>query len=457
MSFLGRNNIPMRPENSYILTSSKSNLENLDNINSSQERKINDKPKIISNNRTNNKSKKSLKKANISNYKSNYNKRQDITQNINKKNYSLFGQNDKLDCLNSQKYALETEPNKMNNFYQKINKTQNKYFNKDIIINNNKPSNNLLSKYYNNNNQNNKISIKKNKNLNINFNNNSPINGKKTIKMSFNDGRNILNYNNNYSNNVENKYQSNIKLNKVINKDYSDCGEISKENNLNKINLEMSIKNGKKKQDRNYSERSNLYLNTPINLLSSNMYINTENNINYRNTSYNNKYSTNYNLINITSPKERKNSYSNINPFQKTSKLNYQNNSNIQNLIKKNLKKQKYDYSFNQDNKIDKIYLNHFYEETFRNINDDKNMNIIPNYNKHINDDIIYKDNLTTNQSTYTNTSIKIKNLKKTIHSSNSNNKLDNENIDSFENYEELHFFIISSLQKGNFLAKNFE
>ena len=51
----------------------------------------------------------------------------------------------------------------------------------------------------------------------------------------------------------------------------------------------------------------------------------------------------------------------------------------------------KYDYSFNQDNKIDKIYLNHFYEETFRNINDDKNMNIIPNYNKHINDDIIYK------------------------------------------------------------------
>ena len=449
MSFFGRNNIPMRPGNSYILASSTSNIENEDNINSSQDRKIKDKSRIILNNRTNNKSKRSLKNTNISNYKSNCHKKPDITNNLNKKNNSLYGQNDKLDFLYlKKKYALETEPNKMNNFYQKINQTQNKYNNKDIIINNSKPSNNILSKYYNNKyNQHNKISIKKNKNLNINFNNNSPINGKKSIKMSFNDRRNvncILNYNNNNcSHNVDNKYQSNSKLNKVINKNYSDYGEISKEN--------------EKKEDKNYSERYNLSIKRPLNLLSSNIYINSENNINFRNTSYNNKYSTNYNLINITSPKERKNSYSNLNP-QKISRLNYQNNLNIQNIIKKP-NKQKYEYSFNQDNIIDKKYLNHFYEETFSNIDNDdnNNMNIFPNYNKLNNDDIIYKDNLTTNQSTYTNTSTKIKNLKKKNHSSNSNNVLEYENIDSFENFEELHFFIISSLQKGNFLANNFD
>jgi len=472
MPFFGRNNNPIRPGNiNFLSSSSTSNFKKRENMNSSHEVKINEKPKIISNNRANTNSKRISKYSNNNLINNNCNK-----NNLNKKNYSLFIQNDRPDLLNSKSYVTETEPNKLNNFYQKINQTQNKYINKDLNINNNKPSNNILSTYYINKNQPNKISIKKNKNSNINFNDNSP-NSKNSIKLYNNNGRNmniILNYNNeNCSDNVKMKYQSNKKLNKIINKDFPVSGDVSTERNVNKINYEISIKNGKKRHNRNNTERINLHLNRPLSSTNSNIYLKTENNINHRNTSYNNKYHTNYNLINITSPKERNNSYSNINSFQKTPNMNYHNytyilsstqNENFNNIDiqnnKKYPKKQNYNISFNQnDNNIDKIYLNQFYEETFsNNTNDDKNMIINPNYNNKIySEDIIYKDNLTTNQSTYTNTSKKIKNLKKSIHSSNSNIKSDNECSENIENFEELHFFIITSLQKGNYLGKNFD
>ena len=95
---------------------------------------------------------------------------------------------------------------------------------------------------------------------------------------------------------------------------------------------------------------------------------------------------------------------------------------------------------------LDKISLNKFYEETF--IDNNKNNNKYKNNSN--NDDIIHKDNLTTNQSTYTISSNKIKNLKKSIKFIKYNNK---ENI---ENFEELHYFIVSSLQKGKKAGKYF-
>ena len=140
-------------------------------------------------------------------------------------------------------------------------------------------------------------------------------------------------------------------------------------------------------------------------------------------------------------------------------KFNYQNYINLVSSHKKSNdnKKIKDNYSFNQnDIKFDKICLNKFYEEAFNDSNNDKNMNIKSNNknNKFENaDDIIYKDNLTTNQSTYTNGSNKIKNLKKSISTLKQNNMYGNEKI---ENFEELHYFIISYIQNGKKAEKKF-
>lgn len=475
--YFGRNNIQMRPGNSNFLTSTSSNFKNnKEDKNYSQEVIIKEKLNVKEKNEKNRKKnpkyinninliidcKKNLKKNQITNYNKNY-----------KKNNSYFEKNDKSNILDSKISFLETEPNKINNnnYYTKLNQTKNKYINNNDLFQNHKTSSHILSSFYNNKNQINKISIKKNKHCNINFNFNCP-KGNNSIIFNNNKGTYINSKNNNItsSNNQKTKYQSFTNINKYINKDFSDFAELSKEKeSLSKIKSEISIKNRKSIQNQNKdnSEIKNLYLKRP---LSSGIYLKTENNVNFRNNSCNNRFKTNYNLINITSSKEKKNSFSNFNNLDKN--LNYQNYLNFvnsknssQNKINKtyteNFKKYqtktKENYSFNQnDIKFDKIYLNKFYEETFNDNNENKDLdqNEYKNSCKINNDDIICKEHLSTNQSTYTNCSQKIQNLKKNIYSINQNNT---SKIEMIENFEELHYFIVSTLQKGKKAAKNFE
>ena len=115
-------------------------------------------------------------------------------------------------------------------------------------------------------------------------------------------------------------------------------------------------------------------------------------------------------------------------------------------------KKTKSNYSFNQNQnniKANKAYLNKFYEETFSDSYESKNN--FKNKDNNNNDHIIYKENLTTNQNTYINASNKIKNIKKNGKSIKINNN------DKIENFEELHYFIVSSLQKGKSTGKFFK
>ena len=470
--YFGRNNFPIRQGNSNFLTSSSSNYQkNRENMNYSQEVTIKKNPNIIIKNRNDNIIKKTPKYENninlIIDCKKDYKKNPKIiSYDLNfKKNYSFFEKNEKFNYINSKINVLETEPNKINNnnIYSKLNQTKNKNNYNEIFSNNNKPSTHILSTYYNNKNQINKNSIKKKNNNNINFNYNSPkVNN--NIKYNNNNVKNMnLKNNINNSNNSKNKYQSFTNINKIINKDFPYFPELLKEKgNLTKIKSEISIKNRKRNENQNNNpDTNNLNLRRPLSSFSSDIYLKTENNINIRNNSYNNKFNTNYNLINIVSPKERKNTYTNINSMGKEIKFNYQNYINLVSSHKKsnnnNYKKIKDNYSFNQnDIKFDKICLNKFYEEAFNDSNNDKNMNIKSNNknNKFENhDDIIYKDNLTTNQTTYTNGSNKIKNLKKSISTLKQNNMYENEKI---ENFEELHYFIVSYIQNGKKAEKKF-
>ena len=131
-------------------------------------------------------------------------------------------------------------------------------------------------------------------------------------------------------------------------------------------------------------------------------------------------------------------------------------NSNVNNQYSKKYDKQKKGkYSFNQNDNINnKIYLNQFYEDEFNSSNNVKNRNDNRKVNINMNNDnILYKDNSTTNHSTYSNGSLKIKNLKKSIIAIKKNN---NSNDEKIENLEDLHFFIVSSLQNGKKYAKKF-
>ena len=338
----------------------------------------------------------------------------DSKKNIKSKNFSLFGKNDTSDySMNSKIYNLETEPNKNNNniyFTKLTKKNYNEIFFSNNKSSNKKPSSNILSTYYTNKslplNKINNISIKKSpKNYNINFNYNSP----------------------------NTKYQSFTSINKYINKDNPKFTELSTEKNINRKNFEV--------------EKKSIHLRRPLSSLSSNIYLNTENSINYRNNSHNNalnRFSNmNYNLTDVFSSKEK-----NINI---TPKINYHNYMNLVN-NSQSKKKTKSNYSFNQNqknNKVDKTYLNKFYEETFSDSYESKNN--FKNKDINNNDDLIYKENLTTNQSTYTNVSKNIKNLKKNIKYIKINND------DKIENFEELHYFIVSSLQKGKNAGKFFK
>ena len=400
---LRRNNIQKGPGNVNIMISSPPNYKNNKNKKGkdySQE--------ILLKNLNNNNSNK------VHKYINNKNLIFDSKKNIKNKNYSKFEKNDKSDIIiNSKIYNLETEPNKNNNNIYFTKLTKNNY--NDIFFSNNKSSNkkptsDILSTYYTNKslklNKINNISIKKApKNYNINFNYNAP----------------------------NSKYQSFTSTNKFINKDIQKFTELSTEKNINRKNFEI--------------EKKSINLRRPLSSLSSNIYLNTENSINYRNNSHNNALNIfnnmNYNLTDVFSSKEK-----NINI---TPKINYHNYMNLVN-NSQSKKKTKSNYSFNQNQnniKVDKAYLNKFYEETFSDSYESKH-NFKNKDNKN-NDHIIYKQNLTTNQNTYINASNKIKNIKKNGKSIKINND------DKIENFEELHYFIVSSLQKGKNTGKFFK
>jgi hypothetical protein len=400
---LRRNNIQMGPGNGNIMISSPSN-----NINNKNKKSKDYSQEILLKNLNNNNSNKTPK------YFNNTNLIFDSKRNIKNKNYSKFEKNDKSDILmNSKIYNLETEPNKNNNniyFTKLTKKNYNDIFFPNTKRSNKKPTSDILSTYYTNKslklNKINNISIKKSpKNYGVNFNYNSP----------------------------NAKYQSFTRVNKYINRDIQKLTELSTEKNINRKNSEF--------------EKKSINLRRPLSSLISNIYLNTENSINYRNNSHNNALNRfnnmNYNLTDVFSSKEK-----NINA---TPKINYHNYMNLVN-NSQSKKKTKSNYSFNQNQnnmKVDKAYLNKFYEETFSDSYESKKN--FKNKDNNNNDDIIYKENLTTNQSTYINTSNKIKNLKKNVKSININND------DKIENFEELHFFIVSSLQKGKNTEKFFK
>ena len=349
--------------------------------------------------------------------------------------------------MSSYSHYLDTEPNKPRT---------NKLFseNKDNC------KNHVLSttSFYSNKNLTSRKPIKKSKSF-INFNDEIP----KEENIFSNHGRNMnLFLNNNLNNISKNKYQSYTNLKKIINSDFPKFPDLLTErdnNYLNKKTPNFPNKIGQK--SKNYTQRNNLLSTNLLNTFGSNLYLNTENNINSKNSNCNNhKNNRNYNMMNIVSPKPKSNEHSNINSFQKTPKFSYHNYINLLNIQKnkinnsdiQNTKKYKYEKNFSSNN-FDKIMnkttLNQFYEDTFNNINDDHKINV---KNVSNNDDILYRENLTTNQSTCTNGTNKIKNMKKTAFSKLNINKQDS----NVENFEELHFSIVSTIQDGKKYAKKF-
>ena len=459
LSFLARNNIPMRPGNSTFLSFSSYFQKNRPHTNNYK-----GKSNIIIN-KTNNNTNiyKSPKSLNFNNQmtdlkKNSYKKTKLTNTNINHiKTTSFFDKNKKINNGDSNLHIIQTEPNRINNniqFFSENNNINNK---------NNKQSNQLLIAYYNNKKLSNKMSIKKNKTFNINLNENLPNNNE--IDYYSNTGRNINLFSNNEMNNtsdIKNKHKSYTNLKKIINKDFPNFQEILNDKDNININIktpELTIKNLNK--NKNNIQKSNI--NSPstkrhLSTYSSNLYLKTENDINMR------ANSTNFNLININPLNDGNNIPSNNNAFQKTQKLNYQNylnfiylqshkNNSASQKNKKNHKKGKDNYSYNQnDFKMNKISLNQFYEDTFNDTyNENGNIkNNIINKIKFNNEDIFYKENLTTNQSTYRNISKKIKNMKQIL---SSKMKTNDSNVD---NFEELHFFVVTNIQKGKNCGKKF-
>lgn len=437
ISFLTRE-IPIRPENSQFLSSSY--FQNNRAYNYSKEDKFKVKSNLLMK-EENNKNENKYKYSKLSN---NINLIIDYKKNSSKKKLTDFSQN----YLCSNSHYIDTEPNK-----PRTNKlfSENKDNSKNHVLS--------TTSFYSNKNLTTRKPIKKSKSF-INFNDEIP----KEENIFSNHGRNMnLILNNNLNNISKNKYQSYTNLKKIINTDFPKFPDLStdRDNNYwNKKNANFPNTIGQK--NKNYTQRNNLYSTNLLSTYGSNLYLNTENNYNSKNSNCNNhKINRNYNMMNIVSPKPKTNAHSNINSFQKTPKFSYHNYINLLNLQKnkinnseiQNNKKYKHEKNFSSNN-FDKIMnkttLNQFYEETFNNINDDHKINVKNGSN---NDDILCREKLTTNQSTCTNGTNKIKNMKKIVSSKLNINKQDS----NAENFEELHFLIVSSIQDGKKYAKKFK
>ena len=434
ISFLTRD-IPIRPENKQFLSSSY--FKNNRAYNYSKEDKFKAKSNLLMKEENN---KNEIKYSKFSN---NINLIIDYKKNSSKKKLTNFNHN----YLCSYSHYIDTEPNK-----SRANKlfSENKDNSKNHVLS--------TTSFYSNKNLTTRMSIKKSKSF-INFNDEIP----KEENIFSNHGRNMnLILNNNLNNISKNKYQSYTNLKKIINNDFPKFPDLStdRDNNyLNKKYPNYSNKIGQK--NKNYTQRNSLNSTNLLSTYGSNLYLNTENNINSKNSNCNNhKNNRNYNMMNIVSPKPKSNEHSNINSFQKTQKFSYHNYINLLNLQKnkinnsdiQNIKKYKHEKNFssnNFDKIVNKTTLNQFYEDTFNNINDNHKINVKNECN---NDDILCRDKLTTNQNTSSNGINKIKNMKKTVSTLLNITKKDS----NAENFEELHFFIVSSIQDGKKYAKKF-
>ena len=240
------------------------------------------------------------------------------------------------------------------------------------------------------------------------------------------------------------KYQSYANINELNN------------NYQNETNFEyrrFTSANDKKRVKEIY-DRNSQYFNIPM---SSNIYLSTENNINSRNITtkkLSNLHNKNYNLINISYSTERNNTYSNLNSYK------MQNDNEIKRQIKNNKNQYKnIKYSFKtkdayicKENKIDKKSLQQYYDQDFNDENDQNAMNVEKRDYKFNNEDLNYKECLSTNHSTCTNEINKVNGneIRKRISNQKPFMSRNSPNPEMF------HFYMVSYLQKGKKLGNIF-
>ena len=371
----------------------------------------------------------------------------DYKNNINKKkksnhfyNYTNQQSPNKLNPNNKKMNKFEENKNEIIYNFKKVNpiKTTGRFSETNYISN--KPSNNIMTKFYTYN----KMFVKKRQNLSINFNLNSPTTN------------NNMNKNNNGGRNKKlNKQIRNVSNSNMKYQSYANINELNN-NYQNETNFEyrrFTSANDKKRIKEIY-DRNSQYFNVPM---SSNIYLSTENNINSRNITtkkLSNLHNKNYNLINISYSTERNNTYSNLNSYK------MQNDNEIKRQIKNNKNQYKnIKYSFKtkdayicKENKIDKKSLQQYYDQEFNDENDQNAMNVEKRDYKFNNEDLNYKECLSTNHSTCTNEINKVNGneIRKRISNQKPFMSRNSPNPEMF------HFYMVSYLQKGKKLGNIF-
>ena len=371
----------------------------------------------------------------------------DYKNYINKKkksnhfyNYTNQQSPNKLNPNNKKMNKFEENKNEIIYNFKKVNpsKTAGRFSETNHISN--KPSNNIMTKFYTYN----KMFVKKRQNLSINFNLNSPTTN------------NNMNKNNNGGRNKKlNKQIRNVSNSNMKYQSYANINELNN-NYQNETNFEyrrFTSANDKKRVKEIY-DRNSQYFNIPM---SSNIYLSTENNINSRNITtkkLSNLHNKNYNLINISYSTERNNTYSNLNSYK------MQNDNEIKRQIKNNKNQYKnIKYSFKtkdayicKENKIDKKSLQQYYDQEFNDENDQNAMNVEKRDYKFNNEDLNYKECLSTNHSTCTNEINKVNGneIRKRISNQKPFMSRNSPNPEMF------HFYMVSYLQKGKKLGNIF-
>ena len=371
----------------------------------------------------------------------------DYKNNINKKkksnhfyNYTNQQSPNKLNPNNKKMNKFEENKNEIIYNFKKVNpsKTAGRFSETNHISN--KLSNNIMTKFYTYN----KMFVKKRQNLSINFNLNSPTTN------------NNMNKNNNGGRNKKlNKQIRNVSNSNMKYQSYANINELNN-NYQNETNFEyrrFTSANDKKRIKEIY-DRNSQYFNVPM---SSNIYLSTENNINSRNITtkkLSNLHNKNYNLINISYSTERNNTYSNLNSYK------MQNDNEIKRQIKNNKNQYKnIKYSFKtkdayicKENKIDKKSLQQYYDQEFNDENDQNAMNVEKRDYKFNNEDLNYKECLSTNHSTCTNEINKVNGneIRKRISNQKPFMSRNSPNPEMF------HFYMVSYLQKGKKLGNIF-
>ena len=457
LSRFDRNKILINSEKNNILLPSSLYFQKHKNFTSNNHEETKANFVINKNNNNNNFNSYSIKNSKGFNlmfeYKNNIAKKKKTQLFFNNMNEDSFL--NKQTKLNEDIKYDKNEEDKMgkNYNYKKVNMNIISARNSEINPAFNKRVNNVNSKYYSNN----KIYVKMRQNLSINFNLNSPNKASNINTNNIGGGNKKLDKQYKSANNSKVKNQSYTNINK-INDNYKNDTEYE----VNRYSL------GNKQIYNKYSNQRNsdFYLNIPS---ASNTYLNTENNINSRNIStkkLNNIHNKNYNLMNIDYSTERNNTYSNINnnkyiyenSFKRvySQKSKYRGNSNQCKNIKYTFRTK--DSYICTDYKTDKVSLKNYYDHEFNEIRNVKEENYIDkkeNECKFNNEDISYKECLSTNYSTCTNEINKIKEKKNPILIQNKYNYSNLKNKCQ-DNVEMFHFFMVSYLQKGKKLGNKF-